>query len=330
MKKYVISEGGDFYKASLHNHSTLSDGQYTPEEIKEMYQKVGYSILAITDHEYLYDHSYLTDENFLMITGMELDTDNEEPGPHCWHKSIHMCLYSKTPHNIKQVCYHPEFVYCHMDRVDQMEYHGKHYWRLHTIDDINYSIEEANKHGFFVTYNHPNWNLHRYEEDYKHYKGLWAIEVHNTGSTNEPETEYEARYDHLLRLGNTIGVSATDDMHSRAHFNQGWLMVKSPDLKYENAIDALLSYNYYASEGPEITECYVEDGFVHIKTSPVKRVVLRTEGRATAVAQSADGSDITEAVLKIPENAGRYFRLTVEGHDRKKAWTNAVSLDEVK
>lgn len=330
MKKYVLPEKGNFYKAAMHLHSVLSDGKYEPEQIKKMYMEKGFSIISITDHEYLYDHSYLSDENFLAITGMELDTDNEEPGPHCWHKSVHLCLYSKTPHNIKQVCYHPEFVYCHMDRVDQMEFHGKHYWRLHTVDDINYSIEEANKHGFFVAYNHPAWNLHRYEEDYKHFKGLWAIEVHNTGSYNDTELEHESRYDQLLRLGNKIGVSATDDMHSDFHFNVGWIVVKSPDLKYESVINALLNYEYYASEGPEIHECYVEDGYVHVKTSPARRVILRTEGRATAVAKSADGTDVTEAVLKIPDNAGRYFRLTVEGHQGKKAWTNAFYLDEVK
>ena len=329
MKKYVLPKEGNFYKAAMHLHSVLSDGSYTPEKIKEMYQSAGYSIIAITDHEYLYDHSYLTDENFLTLTAMELDTDNEEPGPHCWHKSVHMCLYSKTPHNIKQVCYHPEFVYCHMDRVNDMEFHGKHYWRLHTVDDINYSIEQANEKGFFVTYNHPGWNIHRYEEDYKHYKGLWAIEVRNTGSSNDTEDEHESRYDQLLRLGNRIGVSATDDMHTDRHFNESWIVVKAPELKYESVVNALLNYDYYASEGPEINECYVEDGYVHVKTSPVKRIILRTEGRATAVAKNADGSDITEAIIKIPENAGAYFRLTVEGHDRKSAWTNAFFFDEV-
>ncbi len=33
MKKYLLPEGGSFYKANLHCHSTYSDGEYSPAEI---------------------------------------------------------------------------------------------------------------------------------------------------------------------------------------------------------------------------------------------------------------------------------------------------------
>ena len=39
MKKYLINEGGNFYKANLHCHTTLSDGRLTPEQIKENYKE---------------------------------------------------------------------------------------------------------------------------------------------------------------------------------------------------------------------------------------------------------------------------------------------------
>ena len=37
MKKYLLPEKGTFYKANLHSHSTVSDGGWTPEEMKERY-----------------------------------------------------------------------------------------------------------------------------------------------------------------------------------------------------------------------------------------------------------------------------------------------------
>ena len=62
---------GPFFKANLHGHSTFSDGHLTPEELKNVYQKKGYSIFAFTDHEHLIDHSDLTDDRFLALTACE-------------------------------------------------------------------------------------------------------------------------------------------------------------------------------------------------------------------------------------------------------------------
>ena len=69
MKKYLLPESGRFYKANLHCHSTVSDGKFTPEEMKEMYQSAGYSIVAYTDHDVFLTHNHLTDENFLALNG---------------------------------------------------------------------------------------------------------------------------------------------------------------------------------------------------------------------------------------------------------------------
>ena len=73
MKKYLLPETGEFYKANLHCHSTVSDGKWTPERIKEEYTKRGYSVIAYTDHNVLLDHQDLTDDNFVALNGVEID-----------------------------------------------------------------------------------------------------------------------------------------------------------------------------------------------------------------------------------------------------------------
>lgn len=77
VRKYLLPETGIFYKANLHCHTVLSDGNKTPEEVKEAYQKLGYSIVAYTDHELLIPHDELTDENFLALHGFELEINEE-------------------------------------------------------------------------------------------------------------------------------------------------------------------------------------------------------------------------------------------------------------
>ena len=71
MKQYLISEKGNFYKANLHCHTTVSDGKLTPEEVKALYKGAGYSVVAFTDHDVFIPHHDLTDESFLALSGFE-------------------------------------------------------------------------------------------------------------------------------------------------------------------------------------------------------------------------------------------------------------------
>ena len=77
MKKYLLPNDCNIYKANLHCHTTLSDGRFTPEEIKERYMEKGYSVVAYTDHDILIPHDELNDENFLALNGFEVEIDDD-------------------------------------------------------------------------------------------------------------------------------------------------------------------------------------------------------------------------------------------------------------
>ena len=76
MRKYLLPEKGQFYKANLHCHTDLSDGHKTPEEVKELYLKKGYSIVAYTDHDIFLTHNDLSDDTFLALNGFEVEVMN--------------------------------------------------------------------------------------------------------------------------------------------------------------------------------------------------------------------------------------------------------------
>ena len=78
MRKYLLPENATYYKANMHSHSMVSDGNFTPEEMKDVYMAEGYSIVAYTDHDVIVDHSDLTDDKFIALTGTEYSiTDHE-------------------------------------------------------------------------------------------------------------------------------------------------------------------------------------------------------------------------------------------------------------
>ena len=46
---WTDSHGRNWYKGNLHLHTTISDGQRTPEESFELYRGNGYDFVARTD-----------------------------------------------------------------------------------------------------------------------------------------------------------------------------------------------------------------------------------------------------------------------------------------
>jgi len=66
---YLLPREGNFYKANMHCHTTVSDGKLTPEEVKEEYQKRGYQIVAYTDNGKYCPHPELNSKYFLALAG---------------------------------------------------------------------------------------------------------------------------------------------------------------------------------------------------------------------------------------------------------------------
>ena len=328
MKIHLISEGGKFYKANLHCHSTISDGKLTPEQLKEIYKEKGYSAIAFTDHHVFLTHNDLTDSEFVALNGYEIDVSGGSTALGT-KKTCHFCcialdselntqrIYNNRRHLVKNIDK------AHLD-PDQ-DYRVYEY----SPEYISALMREARDNGFFVTYNHPAWSLETYEE-YGHYHGMHAMEIVNFGCVVVGyEDHNETAYDEMLRSGERIYCVATDDNHNEVQDSfGGFTVIKARELSYAALTDALLKGDFYASEGPEILELYYEDSQVHIRTSEAVKITYNT-GIRRARAVYPNGTDaITEASFNVsPEDI--CFRLTVYDKAGNKAYTNAYFIDGI-
>ena len=222
MKYYLIPDEGNFYKANLHCHTTVSDGRRTPEEIKADYMAQGYSIVAYTDHELRYPHPELCDESFLAMNGYEISVNS--PGEVWGYQRVcHICLVATRDDIEKQVCWNREnrgysglnhgpaydlapsivkFDECEADFI--REYNGE------CISEI---MRRGRNAGYFVTYNHPTWSLEDYS-NYMNYHGMHAMEIVNYGCLSAGYDDYNPRvYDDILQGGERIYCIAADDTH---------------------------------------------------------------------------------------------------------------------
>ncbi|MBO4353405.1 MAG: PHP domain-containing protein [Clostridia bacterium] len=335
MKKYILSEGGEFRKINLHCHSKdCSDGRITLAELKDFYKSHGYAAVAFTDHNVLIDHSDLTDKDFIALTGTEIDV-NCHTDPRGEERCYHINLIANRPDNTALVCFNPKYITMASGKqyLASQKYVGEpNFEREYNVECVNKIIAEANAHGFLTIYNHPRWSLQTWE-DYHGLRGLWGMEINNGDCLRYCGRQdlNEDIYDWFLRHDITISPIGADDNHNirpmgHPKFDSGlaWVMAKTEKLDYESIYKALESRNFYSSNGPEIYECYIEDGYIHVKTSPCEFIRINTNMRAVKTeCGEKRGDPITECHFELPENA-KYLRVTVVNFDGTSAWTNPV------
>ena len=333
MKKYLLPQTGNFYKANLHCHSTVSDGCLTPEELKNIYKEQGYSVLAYTDHDVLISHNDLADENFLPLNGYEMEVDEIKDGEFRFKKTCHMCLIALDADNMKQVCYHSSkyfFIGDAINYIDKIQTDGEpDFIREHTHECISEMMRRGREKGFFVTYNHPAWSLEDYS-DYIGYNNMHAMEICNYGSFHAGYCDYnEKEYDDMLRAGKRIYCIAADDNHNKTSDSfGGFTMIKAEKLEYKTITNALMDGYFYASQGPEIYELWFEDGKINISCSEAEKIILHTASRRTKSVVSEDGKTVNNAVFDVLPEDG-YVRITIVDVKGKCANTNAYFIDEL-
>ena len=337
MRKYLLSENGNFYKANLHCHTTYSDGKRTPEEVKNIYKGLGYSIVAYTDHDILISHSYLDDENFLALHGFEVEVDQPPREDGRPTKCCHICMVALEPDNMVQPLWHrSRYLFSnapsHREEVlfDESQ---PDYERRFGGEGISEIMQTMRSKGFFVTYNHPTWSLEDFT-DYTAYNGMHAFEMFNGGCIEAGYDDYNPRvYDDILREGNRIYCIGADDNHNYSadgtrYSDSGWAwtVIKADSLDYRAVTRALEDGNFYASEGPEIEELWYEDGKVHVKCSTADKIFCTYDIRKAHRVFDESGEGINEAEFALADNYG-YFRITVVDKQGRHACTNAYFKD---
>ena len=330
----------------MHCHTTVSDGHFTPEEVKDVYKNMGYSIVAYSDHELIRDHSELSDGEFLAITSSEFSIDSDEASftlpsgdsTEEWfaRKVIHIGVYSKDPHGT----FHPATDNTLFDRWwraqgrDIGEIACDDFHREYTVESINEMVRRLNEAGFLVSLNHPNWSLNDMN-DYLNIKGLWSLEILNYATERLTGAEYcPYIYDHMVRMGNyNLFCNMGDDNHnSDGRLDDsfgGSTFIGASSLEYGQIMDALENGSFYCASGknpPTINSLYVEDNIIKIDCSPATDIIVTGLGR-NYCHQPTEGQEITHAEFKL-EPKDIMFRVTVRDKYGNNAHTHYYKVDD--
>lgn len=310
----LLKEGRTFYRGNIHCHSTFSDGALSPDELKELYKREGYSFLSITDHDTYHDYrDELDEDGFVTIPGAEYALG--------WYGNT---KHADRVHHLIALKY---------EDVSYPE--GHRAYRIFPTTDNEHVrhteelINELKRSGFLVMYNHPGWSR-VYDDHILSLSGLDFLEIYNYGTILDTNNGYDnLTWQRMLDSGRRINAVADDDNHnspsSPSDSAGGWVCVQADSLEKKAILDAMLEGRYYSSSGPEIREFRIEEGRAYIRTSPVLRIYLKygVHVHSARVVFDHEGSLIEEAVFEIPEDAA-YIRVEAVLDQDHMAWSNPI------
>ena len=267
MKHYLLPKKGSFYKANLHCHTTVSDGNWSPEKVKRIYRSQGYSVVAFTDHDVIIPHDDLRDKDFLPLNGMEIEIPSPIlPDSYKKRPWIHLCLIAKEEGNLMMPFYHRSLYIKYHEAENrakvQFDPEAEDYVREWDVDSVNRTIAIAKEKGFFVTYNHPDWSF----EDARRltqYQGLDALEFYNSSTAMNGYCDNSpAIYNALCRSGMRLFPVAADDNHNPVEFADpfnsscgGWVQIKAEKLEYRAVTLALEREIFTPPAAPRSLNC---------------------------------------------------------------------------
>ncbi len=300
MKKSYFPVGGVWLRGNLHSHTTVSDGTFAPGALAGLYASAGYSFLSMTDHNVLVPHGELPEKQLLLLAGVEHDL--EYSPDQCTHVvGIASAGKSGTDYPCKR--------YFPADLTDQQ------------------LIDMMREDGQFVTLAHPVWSRMEVNEILK-LKNFHAIEVFNNGTEHLCHGgNAELYWELLLRRGERVFATASDDVHVPEDLFGGWIWVKAAERTPQAVLDALRSGAFYASAGPVIHDFSLDGKRACISCSDCREIHFVTYPPRGASFFAENSGSITAASHPLTGRES-YVRAVCVDHEGRSAWTNPVFFDE--
>lgn len=299
------------YKANLHTHTTVSDGQLNPHDVVDMYHRLGYRILSLTDHNAV---TYPW-ERFESLRPSDRSRRALEEG----HHGIRDLTYeNRDPAALGMIA------------IEGNELSSHHHMGSYFCDHNNTTTEEASleaigrKNGLAVLF-HPGRytapgsapaprSVEWYANLYRLYPWLIGMEVFNAGDRYPLDRDtWDAVLTEVLPERTIWGFS-NDDMHSASRAGFNWNVFLLPELT-EAAVRAAMESGAFlfvhAPRGhpgppaPEVRSIAVdpERGVIEIRAEGHDRIEWISEGRVVHWGDRVE--------LRALEGPGRYIRAMI-------------------
>jgi len=278
-----------WYKGNLHTHTTVSDGQLTPQACIAEYKRHGYDFMAITDHDRRSEGGWI--DGMLTLSGIELAVNQNDV-----HKAYHFVGLDCEP-GVEVNCKGEKNPQAHIDRIKA--------------------------HGGYCIFGHPCWSLVS-PEDLLALNGVDAVEVMNSVSDPGARGDSTNWCDTLMARGLALPLVASDD----AHFYNGdhcysAIWVNSPELSREAIMESIRAGRFYASTGPRFRKITVEDGLISVSATPCACIRFMSDAFYSQHRRKVCDTQANVATYQMTAN-DNYVRVQLTDFNGRTAWSGYI------
>lgn len=267
------------YKANLHTHTQVSDGALNPAEVVDRYRHLGYSILALTDHDRV---TYPWTE-FSKIP-IRSGTDKRSAAGSV--ESERPALPDRDPQALGMVAVEGNELSKH--------HHLNSYFCGHQgTSTLETSLAGIQDKGGLAVLNHPGRKplpIEDYAALYRQYPHLIGLEVFNQGDRYPGDRQtWDAILSRLMPARPVWGYS-NDDLHTTAQLGRNWNIFLLPALtsaQVRRGMKEGHSYFVFSPWGPvgppppavDEIEVNRKAGILRLQVSDCTQVVWIAQGR---------------------------------------------------
>ena len=290
-------------KVALHNHSEMSDGKRSPEEVAQMYLAAGYDAITFTEH-WFWNRTGSFGQ-MTILSGAEYNVGGHDAVGEVYHITAIGC---KTPPRIK---------------------------KTDSPRKIAAAIRRA---GGIVVLAHPAWSMND-PAKVAALRCFDATEIYNTTSEmgNNCRGDSSAFVDLLACRGLRLPLLAVDDAHRYTDdCLGGWICVESDSNDSCVLLEAIRAGKFYATQGPEI-HLRREGTKLIVTCSPAEKITFYSN-LVYARGRVLRGHEMTHAEYEIrPDTKSekgkklrgdRFVRAEIVDANGKRAWSNFIEIGE--
>jgi len=258
------------HKANLHTHSSTGGTEQAPAEVIDLYRKLGYSVIALTDH------------------------DTNGPAETTWPWTD----YSRNPAEIGMVAIQG-------NEISRVHHIGSHFNDYGNPDAVSEDtvLTEIGKRGGLALFHHPGRykkGLQWYTDKYRAYDHLLGQEVINR---NNRYPQDRANWDSVLSVlmpGRPVWGFASDDMHEpESDMGYGWVVLLIPELNEKNVREAMRSGRSFFVHSPQrVTGSSVPE-ITSISVDNQGRTISLTTAGHDSIRWIADGQRVQSGVTAL-------------------------------
>ena len=282
------------YQANFHTHTTMSDGDGTPADVIDRYIELGYSVLALTDHDNV---------------GPKNNKEDPERSQTTWP----WLKYGRDPGALGVIAIQGNEI----SKIHHIASLFNDYGDSN-VESETVAFEEIKKRGGLAILNHPGryqFPVDWYLNHYRTHQHLVGLEIYNQGNRypNDRQT-WDAILTEIIQERPVWGFS-NDDMHKmKTHPGRSWNVLLLNELTSDavrQAMEAGHFFFIYSPEGhsgvaaPVIKEITVNtgEGLIAIQADGYDRVVWVSDGNVVHQGETID--------LNVVDAVGEYVRAEV-------------------